>query len=137
MPEPEALARIDIDRQLEAAGWVVQDRAELNLFAGPGVAIREVSIPGAGEADYLLVAGRKAVGVVEAKPAGTTLTGIEPQTRVYAEGQLAGIPAWTLPLPMLYESTGKETRFTNLLDPDPRSRNVFSFHRPETLADWA
>jgi type I restriction enzyme R subunit len=41
MPEPEALARIDIDRQLEAAGWVVQDRDELNLFAGPGVAIRE------------------------------------------------------------------------------------------------
>jgi type I restriction enzyme R subunit len=49
MPEPEALARIAIDRQLDAAGWVVQDRDQLNLFAGPGIAIREVSIPGAGE----------------------------------------------------------------------------------------
>ncbi len=29
-----------------------------------------------------------------------------------------------------------ETRFTNDFDPDSRSRNVFSFHRPETLADW-
>lgn len=136
MPEPEALARIAIDRQLEAAGWVVQDRDELNLFASPGVAIREVSIPGAGEADYLLVAGRRAVGIVEAKPAGTTLTGVEPQTRVYAEGQIDPIPAWTLPLPMLYESTGTETRFTNLLDPEPRSRPVFTFHRPETLIEW-
>ena len=136
MPEPEALARIAIDRQLEAAGWVVQDRDRLNPFAGPGVAIREVSIPGAGEADYLLLAGRKAVGIVEAKAAGTTLTGVETQTRVYAEGQLDGIPAWTLPLPMLYESTGTETRFTTLLDPEPRSRPVFTFHRPETLIDW-
>ena len=77
MPEPEALARIDIDRLLEQAGWVVQDRDAMNLFAGVGVAIREVSIPGAGEADYLLVAGRKAVGIVEAKSQGTTLTGVE------------------------------------------------------------
>ena len=137
MPEPEALARIAIDRQLAAAGWVVQDRDALNLFAGPGIAIREVSIPGAGEADYLLVAGRRAVGIVEAKAEGTTLTGVETQTRVYAEGQLDGIPAWTLPLPMLYESTGKETRFTNLLDPEPRSRPVFTFHRPDTLVEWS
>ncbi len=38
---------------------------------------------------------------------------------------------------MLYESTGKETRFTNLLEPEPRSRNVFSFHQPETLMEWS
>jgi len=137
MPEPEALARIDIDHLLEEAGWVAQDRDELNLFAGPGIAIREVSIPGAGETDYLLVAGRKAVGIVEAKPAGTTLTGIELQSRVYAEGLPGHMQAWTFPLPMLYESTGKETRFTNLLEPEPRSRGVFSFHRPETLMEWA
>lgn len=29
-----------------------------------------------------------------------------------------------------------ETRFTNGLEPDPRSRPVFAFHRPETLAEW-
>ncbi len=137
MPEPETLARMDIDHQLAAAGWVVQDRDKLNLFAGRGIAIREVSIPGAGEADYLLVAGRKAVGIIEAKPAGSTLTGVEPQTRVYAEGLPEHMQAWTFPLPMLYESTGKETRFTNLLEPEPRSRNVFSFHQPETLMEWA
>jgi type I restriction enzyme, R subunit len=59
MPDPEAIAREDIDRQLQAAGWVVQDRDQLNITAGPGVAVREVSIPGAGEADYLLIAGAR------------------------------------------------------------------------------
>jgi type I restriction enzyme, R subunit len=40
------------------------------------------------------------------------------------------------PLPFRYESTGVETFFTNGLDPDPRARRVFAFHRPETLAAW-
>jgi type I restriction enzyme R subunit len=137
MPDPEALAREDIDRQLTLAGWTVQDRDKLNLFAGPGVAIREVSIPGAGEADYLLVAGRKAVGIVEAKARGATLTGVEVQTRVYTAGLPEHMQAWRLPLPMLYESTGIETRFTNLRDPEPKSRRTFGFHRPETLMEWA
>ena len=39
-------------------------------------------------------------------------------------------------LPFLYESTGVETFFRDERDPAPRSRRVFSFHRPETLADW-
>jgi type I restriction enzyme R subunit len=46
------------------------------------------------------------------------------------------LPAWIRPLPFAYESTGVETRFTNGLDPEPRSRGVFAFHRPEMLADW-
>jgi type I restriction enzyme R subunit len=136
MPDPEALARIEIDAQLEEAGWIVQDRAEMNIFAGPGVAIREVSIPGAGEADYLLIAGGKAIGILEAKAAGTTLKGVEIQTANYAQSLPSFVPSWTLPLPMLYESTGKETQFTNLLDPEPRSRHVFTFHRPQALIDW-
>ena len=40
------------------------------------------------------------------------------------------------PLPFVYESTGVITRFTDGRDPKPRSREVFSFHRPETLAEW-
>lgn len=54
MPDPEARARIDIDRQLAAAGWIVQDRDKLNITAGPGVAVREVSVSGAGESDGFL-----------------------------------------------------------------------------------
>lgn len=40
------------------------------------------------------------------------------------------------PLPFGYVATGVETTFVNLLDPHPRTRDVFSFHRPSTLARW-
>lgn len=40
------------------------------------------------------------------------------------------------PLPFSYQSTGIETRFTNHLEPEARSRKVFAFHRPETLLAW-
>jgi len=136
MTKPEQLARERIDRLLEAAGWKVQDFGRLSLGASQGVAIREFPLL-TGSADYLLVAGRKALGAVEAKPEGTTLSGVEPQSAKYSEG-LPEVPAaWRRPLPFLYESTGVETFFTNGLDPAPRSRRVFSFHRPETLLEGA
>ncbi len=135
--QPEQLARREIDRQLEAAGWVIQYKDRVNLAAGRGVAIREVQLkPSHGFVDYLLYVDRQAVGVVEAKPAGTTLTGVEVQGDRYARGLPDELPAHLRPLPFMYLSTGTETTFTNLLDPDPRSRHVFCFHRPETLADW-
>lgn len=134
---PEATAREAIDRHLVAAGWVVQDYAQLNLHAGRGVAVREFPLKqGHGTADYLLFVDRKAVGVVEAKKEGTTLTGVEIQAAKYGEGLPEGIPAPVRPLPFRYQSTGIENRFTNRLDPEPRSREVFNFHRPETLAEW-
>ena len=77
----EARARVEIDRQLAAAGWVVQDRAQMNLYAGSGVAVREfIMAPGHGRADYLLFVDGVAVGAVEAKPAGTPLAGVEAQS---------------------------------------------------------
>ena len=90
-----------------------------------------------GEADYLLFVHRKAIGAVEAKPEGATLSGVEAQSGKYSVGLPEQVPAWHRPLPFLYESTGVETFFTNGLDPQPRSRRVFAFHRPETLAEWA
>ncbi len=74
--------------------------------------------------------------MVEAKKAGTPLTGVETQTAKYSEGLPDALPSHQRPLPFLYQGTGAETRFTNWLDPEPRSRHVFSFHRPETLAAW-
>ncbi len=133
---PEAVARVTIDSALEAAGWQVQDVHHINLHAGPGVAVREFPLPGHGFADYLLYVDGKAIGVVEAKAAGTTLTGVELQAVKYSEGLPPGVPAYVRPLPFLYQTTGIETRFTNRLDPEPRSRRVYTFHRPETLASW-
>ena len=137
MTKPEEEARENIDAALDAAGWKIQDADEVNLAAGRGVAVREYPLkPGHGSADYLLHVDGQAVGVVEAKPVGTTLTGVEVQSVKYGTGLPNEIPAPVQPLPFLYESTGVETRFTNQLDPEPRSRPVFSFHRPETLAEW-
>jgi len=123
---------------LEAAGWAVQDAADLNLKAARGVAVREVVLkPPHGRVDYLLFVDGEAVGVVEAKPEGATLTGVAWQTAKYLEGLPDHIQtALEGPLPFAYQSTGTETRFTNTADPDARSREVTAFHRPETLADW-
>lgn len=133
----EARARKEIDRQLSAAGWVVQSQNTLNLHAGRGVAVREFTLQKPhGRVDYLLFVDTKPVGVIEAKAEGTTLTEVEHQSAKY----VAGLPAYmtppVTPLPFIYESTGTETRFTNGQDPEPRSRRVFTFHRPETLAEW-
>ncbi len=134
---PEDEAREQIDRMLDAAGWRVQDAAKANIHAGRGVALRNFALKtGHGFADYLLYVDGAAAGVVEAKKEGTTLTGVEVQSGKYSQGLPKTLPAPIRPLPFCYESTGIETRFTNCLDPEPRSRQVFSFHRPETMAGW-
>ena len=135
---PEARARVEIDRMLDAAGWVVQGAKAVNLAASRGVAVREfVMRSGHGRADYLLFLDGRAAGVVEAKKEGETLTGVEWQSARYVDGlpdEL--VPAVEGGLAFVYESTGTETRFTNRLDPDSASRPVFWFHRPETLIGW-
>jgi type I restriction enzyme R subunit len=136
-PTPEQKARENIDALLTAAGWIVQDRKAANPSAGRGVAVREFPMrSGYGEADYLLYVDGMAVGVIEAKKEGSTLVGFEIQTEKYSQGLPDGLPAPRKPLPFCYQSTGIETRFTNLLEPDACSRNIFAFHRPETLAEW-
>jgi len=134
---PEDRARLRIDQMLTECGWMVQHAKNANVHAGRGVAIREFALaPGHGRVDYLCYVDGKVAGTIEAKPEGMTLTSVEPQTARYIDGLPDGVPAWDNPLPFSYESTGSDTRFTNWLDPDPRSRQVFTFHRPETLAAW-
>ena len=131
---PEERARQQIDRQLSDCGWQVQDRWEMDIFAGTGVAVREFPLKrGHGEADYLLYADTKAIGIIEAKPAGHTLTGVETQSNKYTTGLPDFVPRYRLPLPFSYEATGAVTQFTNALEPDARSREVFAFHRAEEL----
>jgi len=79
---PEDHARSRIDRQLAASGWLVQSRDAMNLGAGPGVAVREFQTA-SGPADYALFVGRRLCGVIEAKPAGTTLSGFSEQASRY------------------------------------------------------
>ena len=135
---PEQIARDKIDQMLVNAGWLVQSKDKVNLAAGIGVALREVNTE-TGPADYILFVNTKAVGVVEAKAEdlGFKLTQVEEQSKRYANSSLK-IGQFTLDndKPFVYESTGTVTRFTDYRDPKPRGRNVFSFHKPETIADW-
>ena len=133
---PEQIARDRIDDRLRDAGWHVQDRNAIDFNAGLGIAIREYQTD-VGPADYVLFADKQAVGVVEAKPDnwGAKLTTVEEQSEGYANAKLKWLSN-TEPLPFLYESTGQVTRFTNGRDPSPRSREVFTFHRPETFKEW-
>jgi type I restriction enzyme R subunit len=133
---PETKAREMIDAMLVASGWVVQDYKQFNPGAGRGIALREAPLK-SGTCDYLLLVDRKAVGVVEAKKQGTLLSGVAEQSGHYAEN-LPDFIQSIAPgsLPFLYESTGVETHFRDERDPEPRSRRVFAFHRPETLAAW-
>jgi type I restriction enzyme, R subunit len=106
------------------------------LPAGQGIAIREALLKGRDEVDYLLFVDGKAIGTVEAKPEGFTLTGVEEQSGKYGKNLLDVYGKWREPLPFAYESTGVETQFTNQLDPSPKSRNVFAFHKPEIFLEW-
>jgi len=132
---PEELARQHIDQLLMQSGWSIQDVKAINLGAGLGIAVREFPTD-AGPADYMLFIDRKAVGVIEAKPEGTTLGGVHEQTIKYGINFPKHIPHVQLPLPFTYESTGIETFFSDLRDPDYRSRRVFTFHRPETHREY-
>lgn len=133
---PEQIARDKIDGQLRASGWAVQNKSELDPTAALGVAVREYQTD-VGPADYVLFVDGQAAGVLEAKPEswGQNLTTVEEQSGGYAAAKLKWVNN-AKPLPFVYEGTGAITRFTNGLDPKPRSREVFAVHRPETLKTW-
>ncbi|MFA5818143.1 MAG: DEAD/DEAH box helicase family protein [Bacteroidales bacterium] len=132
---PEQIARDNIDRQLIACGWIIQSIKQVNLNAGIGVAVKEY-FTDVGPADYVLFVEGKPCSVVEAKrkEEGHRLDTHEDQTEGYAAAKLKHLK--NEPLPFVYLSTGEITRFTDFTDPKPRAREVFSFHRPETLRDW-
>lgn len=135
----ETRARVRIDQQLTQAGWKVQDKRDLNLFAGQGIAVREVVMkPGHGRVDYLLYVDKAVVGVIEAKPMGTPLSGVEWQSAMYADGLPADVRLAVKTrdgrLPFVFEASGVETHFTNGFDPEPRARLIFNFPKPATLA---
>jgi len=134
---PEQVARDKIDEMLKASGWEVQDKKSFNPNKGDGQAVREYQTD-VGPADYVLFVDKKSVGIIEAKreEAGHKITEVETQAEGYASAKLKWVNN-KQPLPFLYESTGVITRFTDSRDPKPRSREIFSFHRPEAIKEHA
>jgi type I restriction enzyme R subunit len=106
MPSPEDKARENIDGLLTQAGWAVRDQSDANILAYRGVAIR----------NFTLKPGHGFADYL-----------------LYVDGRAAGVIEAKKEGVTL---TGVETRFTNRLDPEPRSRPVFSFHKLETFAEW-
>ncbi|MCC2547432.1 DEAD/DEAH box helicase family protein [Hymenobacter sp. BT175] len=135
MLTPEQKARQLIDQQLEEAGWLIQDAAKVNMSAGLGVAVREFQTS-TGPADYALFVDRKLVGVIEAKAEGSLLGVVAEQTARYLTSTTKFVQRAADQLPFGYEANGDEVRFCDWRDPQPRSRNVFSFHQPKTLQGW-
>ena len=133
--KPEEAARKKIDALLEASGWSLQDYSDLNLGAGFGVAVREYPLSKEAS-DYALFIEKNPVGVVESKPGGWTLAGVTSQSDGYIDGLTKKFPNAPRKPTFSYESTGIETLFVDRRDPKYRSRSVFTFHRPEVLAEW-
>jgi len=133
---PEQIARDKIDSMLMASGWDVQDKNKINHRAAVGIAVREYQTD-IGPADYVLFVDVKPIGIIEAKKEteGHRISVVEEQSGGYTNAKLK----WCtddISLPFIYESTGVITNFRDERDPKPRSREVFSFHRPETLKSW-
>ena len=131
---PEQQAREIIDKKLIQSGWVIQDLKALNLSASLGVAVREFPTS-TGPVDYALFVDGIPVGVIEAKKTelGENITTVEGQSARYANSTFKWIKG-DYKIRFAYEATDKLTRFTDYNDIKYRSRTVFSFHRPETLA---
>ncbi len=134
----EAETRKIIDDKLIEAGWVIQDKNRLNLLASLGIAVRELDTL-TGPADYALFICGVVCGIIEAKREGSDLGHVDGQSMRYATSDIKFVEravADSSPLPFIYEATNNEIRFLDARDPAPRSRNLFHFHRPETLKSW-
>ena len=112
---PETKARITIDKNLELAGYMVQDLKDMNLSISRGVAVREYPTD-MGPVDYVLFVDGKPVGVVEAKRTemGQDMTIVESQSGGYARANLKWVK--NEPLRFVYETTDVVTYFTDLKD---------------------
>ncbi len=75
---PEQIARDNIDRMLQAAGWAVQDVSKFNPSAGLGVAVKEYPTD-TGPADYILFVDRKPSAL--SKPSAKKKGIVSPRTK--------------------------------------------------------
>ena len=135
---PEEQARVTIDNLLQQAGWAVQDSRSANLYAATrrgGARVPAEARPRPGRLPALSWAAKRPAWS-RPSPWAARSPAWSVQSEKYGAGLPDNLPAHRRPLPFLYESTGQETQFTNRLDPEPRSRNVFAFHTPDALAAW-
>jgi type I restriction enzyme R subunit len=129
---PEQRARQQIDAHLSACGWVVQDYKAVDFSAGRGIALREAPLK-SGTCDYLCCpqGRRRRRGQEARRSCRAWRASAHYGKNLRALSSPSGLARYRS-----LESTGVETFFRDERDPEPRSRRVFSFHRPETFAAW-
>ena len=123
---PEEKARLETDRKLELAGYVIQDMKEFDPTASLGVAVREYPTNN-GEADYVLFIDRTPVGVIEAKATdkGEKLINAADQSLGYVKSGLKYFVD-SKSMRFTYEATDILTHFCDLNDTNTRTRPTFS-----------
>ncbi len=120
---------------LTEAGWTVRDDSSAShQLLARGIAVRGTaqSDEAAGPNFVLCVDGRP-VGAVEVRPHGGDMRAAMARTRG------TGTPATASAerrMPYAYATDGVRVLFRNGDDPEPRPREVFTFHQPETVARW-
>lgn len=134
MSTPESEARIIIDKKLVESGYIIQDMKTLNPNASLGVVVREFPTE-SGPVDYLIFVEGKPIGVIEAKAddKGEVLLSVSEQAKRYTESGLK-YSKKQFKLRFAYVATGVRTCFCDYGD-DARTREVFSFHKPEKLQE--
>lgn len=125
-----------IDASLEAAGWkIVSFRDDLDVDKLHYHAIVEYPTDN-GPADYILVAGGKLVGIVEAKKLTIGPKGALTQAERYSKGvsnspfNFAGYR-----VPFLYSTNGEVLHFHDVRHGENVSRRVTKFHSPPALRE--
>lgn len=130
----EQIARDKIDRQLTCCGWAVQKKSEINLFTGVGVAVRDY-ITDVGPADYILFVDRNLLvsskkNVRRRVSSSQRMKSSLPNMRT-ANSSLSKPNHFCL----YTESIAELTLFTDYRNSKPRSRHIFTFHRPKTFRE--
>lgn len=130
---PEELARIKIDKQLNAAGWEIVSRQE--YVPNNSSAVKEAIMQGNTESDYLLFIDDKAIAVVEAKKESNPLgEDVMQQAEDYSSNPQNWYGLWfSNQIPLVYLANGKKILFKNMLNPDSEYVELSEMHSPKKM----
>ena len=134
---PEQKARQKIDEMLKNSGWDIISRNEYSDIYN-GCAITEALLTGNLEADYLLFAGGKAIGILEAKRAENNLSiEVAEQAQNYTNSLPDWYQTWTNPLPFVFLSNGETLLFRDMREEDAAYIELKKMKTPKELVQLA
>lgn len=120
---------------LTEAGWAVRNDSD----APHELLVRGVAVWGAAQPDraagpdYVLCIDGRPVGTVEVRSRGMDLQAALARPR---EASASSTASAERRMSYTYATDGVRVLFRNGDDPEPRFREIFSFHQPDTLGRW-